>query len=129
MVCPAIVKTVELGREGPVPTTKLPEGAKLTGVSAMVASGPPGVRTMPAIETADGSEIVNNWPATVTVGNSGAGSAFEAWVSQAPFGFAVGSNFPSALKMSAPMPEVFSSPSDLPPIKTVVGRSFGCGSS
>ena len=54
-----MVKIVELGWGGPVPITKLPEGAKLTGVPATVASAPPGVRTVPAIETAAGSEIVS----------------------------------------------------------------------
>ena len=53
-----MVTIAELGWGGPVPITRLPEGAKLTGVPEMVASAPPGVRTVPAIETAEGSEIV-----------------------------------------------------------------------
>ena len=80
-----------------MPTTKLLEGAKLTGVPAMVASAPPGVRTVPAIETAEGSEIVNSWPAAVTVGKEATGSAIESLGSEAPSGFAVGSSFPKAL--------------------------------
>lgn len=40
--------------------TELLEGTKLTGVPEMVASAPPGIRTVPAVETVDGSEIVNS---------------------------------------------------------------------
>ena len=80
-----------------MPTTKLPEGAKLTGVPAIVASAPPGVRTVPAIETADGFEIVNSWPAAITVGKAATGSAVEALGSEASSGFAVGSSLPNAL--------------------------------
>ena len=87
-----------------MPTTKRPEDAKLTGVPATVASSPPGVRTVPAIDTADGSEIVNTWPATVTVGREATGSATEISGSDAPSDLAIGSAFRKASNISAPIP-------------------------
>ena len=67
-VLPAIVKTERPVEEPRLPTTKLPDGPKLTGVPSMLTPAPPGVITAPIIETADGSEMVNVWPAAVTTG-------------------------------------------------------------
>ena len=103
---------------------QLPEGAKLTGVPAIVTSAPPGVRTMPATETADGFEIVKSWPATVTIGRERMGFVVETLESEASSGFAVKSTLPSAFMMSAPRPEVLFSPSMLPPTKIVVGLEY-----
>lgn len=53
---------------------------------ATVASAPPGVSTVPAIETEEGSAIFNILPATVNIGI--AVSVMEAFVSGLAFGFA-----------------------------------------
>ena len=97
MVCPAMVRTSELWYEEAVPTTRFPENAKLIGVPEMVAAAPPGVSTVPAIETADGFEIVNSWPAAITVRKEAMGSKGAALGSEASLGLTVGSTFPNAL--------------------------------
>lgn len=110
-----------------MPTTKWPEDAKLTGVPATVASSPSDVRTVPAIDTADGSEIVNTWPATVTVGREATGSATEIPGSDVSSDLAVGSTFRKASNISASISDVVSFSTGRVPRDIVVGFSSDCG--
>ena len=95
----------------------------------MMASAPPGVRTVPSIETADGFKILISWPATVTIGKEDTGSAFEFLRSEATSSLAVGSTCPNTLIMSAPIPEVLFFPPLLPARDIAVSFSFECGPS
>ena len=66
---PAMVRTEGLpGWGAMLPMTKLPDGPNVTGVPPTFTPWPPGVRTVPAIGTADGFETVRTWLATVTTG-------------------------------------------------------------
>ena len=82
---------------------------------------------MPAIDTADGSEIVNSWPASVNVGKEATGSATEVSGLDVPSDLAVGSTFWKASNISAPILEVISFPTEGFPRDIVVGFSSDCG--
>lgn len=96
--------------------TRFPPEARLTGVPAMVASAPPGVSTVPAIETEEGSEIVKVFPATITIGL--AASVLDVFVPDPSLGFAIETATPL---MFAADPGLFGSLSISLPKMIVVG--------